>query len=274
MSDPIDARSRAWRVQKPRRHVRTACGWTPTALALVLFGCGSGFAQAREGDPTDAVGRLRTQLVAQRDVEISSEVAAKIDRLPLKEGDAFARGDLLVAFDCGLYQAQLAKAEASADAARRQQEVTGKLAALHSAGALDVAQAQARAKEAAADAAYMRTTVSKCTIRAPFDGRVARREAAPFEYVTPGKPLMEILDTGALEVKLIVPSRWLATLKPGAAFTVHVDDLDKDYPAKVVRLGARIDPVSRTVAISGRIDGGHDELLPGMSGWASFPNRP
>jgi RND family efflux transporter MFP subunit len=229
-------------------------------------------ARAQESEPADAAGRIRTQLVARHDVEISSEVAAKIDRLPLKEGDAFAKGDLLVAFDCSLYRAQLAKAEATAAAARREQEVTGKLAALHSAGALDVAQAQARAKEAAADAAYMRTTVGKCAIRAPFAGRVAKREAAPFEYVTPGKPLLEILDTGALEVKLIVPSRWLAWLRPGAKFTVHVDELDADYPAQVVRLGASIDPVSQTVGVSGRILDAHPELLPGMSGWASFPS--
>lgn len=206
-------------------------------------------------------------------MEISSEVAAKIARLPLREGDAFAKGDLLVAFDCGLYQSQLAKAQATADAARREQDVTGKLAALHSAGALDVAQAQARAKEAAADAAYMRTMVSKCAIRAPFAGRVAKREAAPFEYVTPGKPLLEILDTGALEVKLIVPSKWLAWLKPGTKFTVHVDELDADYPAQVARLGASIDPVSQTIGVSGRILDAHAELLPGMSGWASFPGR-
>jgi RND family efflux transporter MFP subunit len=233
----------------------------------------TGSAKAQDTGPADAAGRIRTQLAAQHDVEISSEVAAKIARLPLKEGDAFARGDLLVAFDCGLYQAQLAKAEATAEAARREQEVTGKLAALHSAGALDVAQAQARAKEAAADAAYMRTTVGKCAIRAPFAGRVAKREAAPFEYVTPGKPLLEILDTGALEVKLIVPSKWLAWLKPGVKFTVHVDELGTDYPAQVARLGASIDPVSQTVGVSGRLLDAHAELLPGMSGWASFPEH-
>lgn len=247
---------------------------TGLAFALALLCFGSSAIGQDAASEADTAGRIRTQLAAQNDVEISSEVAAKIARLPLKEGDAFAKGDLLVAFDCGLYQAQQRKAEATAAAASREEEVTRKLAALHSAGALEVGQAEARAKEAAADAAYMRTTVGKCSIHAPFAGRVAKREAAPFEYVTPGKPLLEILDTGTLEVKLIVPSRWLATLKPGATFTVHVDDLGKDYPAQVVRLGARIDPVSQTVSISGRIQGRHDELLPGMSGWASFPNHP
>lgn len=242
--------------------------------ACVWFAVSTSFAATPdEADVADAAGRIRTQLAAQNDVVVSSEVAAKIARLPLKDGDAFARGALLVAFDCGLYQAQQRKAEATAVAATREQEITRKLAGLHSVGALEVGQTEARAKEAAADAAYMRTTVDKCVIRAPFAGRVAKREAAAFEYVTPGKPLLEILDTGALEVKLIVPSRWLSSLKPGTRFTVHVDDLGKDYPAQIVRIGAQVDPVSQTVSLSGRIDAGHDELLPGMSGWASFPNH-
>lgn len=244
------------------------------AAVLLLVGGMASAAAAADANPAEAdVNRIRTQLMSSNDVEISSEIAAKIAKLPLREGDAFAKGDLLVSFDCGLYQAQLRKAEATASAADREQEITSRLAALHSAGALEVAKAAAGAREAHADAAYMQATVAKCSIRAPFAGRVAKRDAAPFEYVTPGKPLLEILDTGALEVRLIVPSNWLAWLKPGVGFTVHVDDLDRDYPAKVARIGARIDPVSRTVVVSGRMDGGHPELLPGMSGWAQFPNR-
>lgn len=222
---------------------------------------------------TSPSNRIRAQLAARNDVVISSEIAAKIARLPLKEGDSFAKGDVLVAFDCGLYRAQLAKAKATAVAAARQLDVTRQLAKLHSVGAMDVAQAEAHAKETDADADYMRTTVGKCVIRAPFAGRVAKRPAAPFEYVTPGKPLLEVLETGALEVKLIVPSRWLATLKTGSRFVLHMDDLDIDVDAEVARIGARIDPVSQTVSISGRIIGEHARLLPGMSGWASFPGR-
>lgn len=221
-----------------------------------------------------ADGRIRTQLVARNDVTVSSEIAAKIDRLPLKEGDAFRKGELLVGFDCALYRAQLRKAEATAAAAGKQEQVTQRLAQLHSVGALDVEQARAKAKEAAADAAYMRTTVSACRIEAPFDGRVAKRVAAPYEYVTPGKPVLEILDTGHLEVQLIVPSSWLKWVQPGTPFQVHVDDVDVDVPAKVVRVGASIDPVSQTVTLSGRIDGAHATLLPGMSGWARFPQHP
>lgn len=240
------------------------------ALAASAQPAAASSAGATVGDD----GRIRTQLVARNDVTLSSQIAARIDRLPLRAGDAFRKGQLLVGFDCALYRAQLHKAQASAKAARKQAVVMERLAKLHSAGALKVEQTRAQAAEAAADAAYMRTQVSACSIRAPFNGRVARRKAAPYEYTTPGKPLLEILDTGHLLVKLIVPSSWLSWLRPGERFTVHVDDLGVEVPAQVKRIGARVDPVSQTVTLSGRIDGDHPRLLPGMSGWARFPHHP
>lgn len=222
----------------------------------------------------DPAGRIRTQLIAGNDVTLSSQIAARIGKLGLKAGDAFRKGEALVVFDCDLYRAQQAKADATAAAAEKQLQITQRLAQLNSVGELDVEQARAKAKEAAADAAYMRTTVAACRIDAPFDGRVVKREAAPFEYTTPGKPVLQILDTSQLEVQLIVPSNWLRWLKVGTPFSVHVDDVELDVPAEIVRIGAAIDPISQTVTLSGRINIKSESLLPGMSGWAQFPKHP
>ncbi|HSC79865.1 MAG TPA: efflux RND transporter periplasmic adaptor subunit, partial [Chitinolyticbacter sp.] len=179
----------------------------------------------------DKDGRIRTQLAARESVVISSELNAKIARLPLKEGDSFRQGQALVSFDCTLFQAQLRKAEATNEAARKLLSVNQRLAELNSVGKLEVEQAEAKVKESAAEAAYMRTTVSKCAIGAPFSGRVAKRMASSAEFVTPGKPLLEIVDVSQLELQMIVPSKWLARLKPGTAFTVSVDELGLSYPA-------------------------------------------
>jgi RND family efflux transporter MFP subunit len=221
----------------------------------------------------DDNSRIRTQLVSQHDVIISSEVEGKVAQLPLKEGDAFKRGQLLVGFDCDLYAAQLRKVEATADAAAKVYAVNQKLGALHSVGELDVEQAEAKVKETDAEAAYMHTIVSRCQVMAPFSGRVSKRVVAQYEYVQAGKPLLQIVDVEDLELKLIVPSRWLAWLRAGTPFQAHIDDLNADYAANIVRVGARVDPVSQTLEVSARIKGNHAELLPGMSGWVRFSER-
>ncbi|MBX3619151.1 MAG: efflux RND transporter periplasmic adaptor subunit [Rhizobacter sp.] len=221
----------------------------------------------------DKDGRIRTQLSSRNAVTISAELAARVATLSLREGDAFRAGQLLVGFDCSLYQSQLRKAEASIEAANALVQSNQRLAELNSIGKFEVQQAQAKLKEAQAEAATTRTVVSRCSIEAPFAGRVARRHVAAHQYVSPGTPLLDILETGQLEVQMIVPSKWLAWLKPGVAFSVEVEELGQRFPAKVRRLGAQIDPVSQSIAVVGVIDGNHPQLLPGMSGWATFPQH-
>lgn len=218
-------------------------------------------------------GRIRVQLVSRDEVEISSEIGAKISSLPFRDGDAFRTGQTLVSFDCSLYTAQLHKAQAEADAAIQLKQVDERLSQLHSIGELDVDEAQAKAKASGAEVAYMQATVHKCAVAAPFDGRVEKRSAAPGQYAEAGKPLLTIVDTGHLELKMIVPSKWLAWLRSGHTLTVQVDEVGKTYPARVARIGARVDPVTQTVDVTAALDGSAAELLPGMSGWATFASR-
>jgi membrane fusion protein, multidrug efflux system len=242
-------------------------------FVLLVAACACAAAQ-NTNLAVDKDGRIRTQLSSRNAVTVSAEIAARIASLPLREGDAFQAGQQIVGFDCSLHQSQLRKAEAATDAANALVLSNQRMAELNSIGKYEVEQAQARLKEAQAEAATTRLIVGRCSIAAPFAGRVAKRHAAAHQYVTPGNPLLDIVETGQLELQMIVPSRWLAWLKPGSGFMVDVEELGKRYRAKVQRVGAQIDPVSQTVAVFGVIDGNQPGLLPGMSGWAVFPARP
>lgn len=231
-----------------------------------------------KASPADASGaadnRIRTQFAPRNEVVISSELAAKISSLPLREGDAFRAGQTLVAFDCSLFQAQLGKARATLDTAKQTLVVQTRLAELNSTGALELRQAQGRVNEGTAEVAYSQATVNRCTIHAPFNGRIAKRLAANYQYVTPGTPLLGLIDTSELELQLIVPSQWLTRLKVGSKFQVQVDELGTQVNARIVRLGARIDPVSQTIGVTGVVEGNPADLLPGMGGWATFAAVP
>lgn len=244
-------------------------------LASVLAGCWLlthatvSWAQSAAG--TDQDGRIRVQLAALNDLVVSSEVAARIERIAVRDGDAFRAGALLVSFDCRTLQAQLEKAKASRDGAQQHLETVQRLAELNSVGKLEADQAQAKARETVADVQMVQSTLSKCRIAAPFSGRVVERLASDHQFVNAGTPLLSLVDTSAIEVRLIVPSRWLAWLKTGAPFQIRLDDLEKTVEAKVTRIGARIDPVSQSVGLVAVVTGSTAGLLPGMSGWATFP---
>ena len=213
---------------------------------------------------------IRAQLNAQHSAILSSEMAAKITQLNVQEGERFKQGDVLVAFNCAEQQAQLRKAQAVAEAAEKTYAVNTRLTKLNSMSPLELEMAAAEVAKAKADIALMGAVLQKCTITAPFSGRVAERMVQRYQYVAPGAPILDVLDDSLLEITVLVPSNWLKWLKPGYEFNVFIEEMQREYPAKVTRLGARIDAVSQSVKITGVITGKVDDLLAGMSGRAIF----
>lgn len=189
-----------------------------------------------------------------------------MNRLPLPEGGTFRAGQLLVGFDCSLQQAQMQKARAELQGAEQTLKTNQRLAELNSVGKLDLDMAQAAALKARAEVVAHQAVLGKCAIAAPFSGRVAEQKVREQQYVQPGQALLDILDDSVLELEFLVPSRWLSWLRVGGTFQVQIDETRKTYPAKFIRIGARVDPVSQSVKVAAAIDGQFKELIAGMSG--------
>ena len=122
-----------------------------------------------------------------------------------------------------------------------------------------------------ADVAQMMAVLSKCNVLAPFPGRIAEQKVREQQFVQPGQAMLDILDDSALDLEFIAPSALMPRLQPGAEFKVVIDETGKTYPARIQRLGARVDPVSQSVKVTAVIEGRHPELLAGMSGRAEIP---
>lgn len=209
---------------------------------------------------------IRAQLMPRRYTTIAAEIGAKINRLPVAEGGAFHAGSVLVSFDCSLQQAQMQKAQADLDGAEQTHKTNQRLAQLNSVGQLEVDLSKSAEAKARAEVGANRAVLGKCSIAAPFGGRVAEQKVREQQYVQPGQALLDILDDSVLELEFLVPSRWLAWLRAGSKFEVQIDETRKRYPAKFIRIGARVDPVSQSVKVAATIDGKFPELIAGMSG--------
>jgi RND family efflux transporter MFP subunit len=209
---------------------------------------------------------IRAQLAPHRYTTLAAEIGAKINRLPVLEGGAFRVGQMLVSFDCSLQQAQLNKARAALSGADKTWVSNKRLAELNSVGKVELDVSESEVQKNQAEVAAMATMLSKCSVAAPFSGRVAEQKVREQQYVQPGQALLDILDDSVLEIEFLVPSKWLAWVKPGYAFQFSIDETRKSYPAKVQRIGARIDPVSQSVKLVATISGRFPDLLSGMSG--------
>jgi membrane fusion protein (multidrug efflux system) len=209
---------------------------------------------------------IRAQLAPRRFTTIAAEIGAKISRIGVVEGGRFKAGQTLVSLDCSLQQAQLQKAKAGLAAAERTFGANKRLSELNSVGKLELEVSEAEAAKARAEVSLMNVSLGKCNIGAPFSGRVVEQRVREQQFVQAGQPMLDILDDSVLELEFLVPSRWLAWLRTGHVFQVRIDETGKSYPAKIQRLGARVDPVSQSVKAVAAIDGSFPELIAGMSG--------
>ncbi|MGB0465950.1 MAG: efflux RND transporter periplasmic adaptor subunit [Pontibacterium sp.] len=214
---------------------------------------------------------IRAQVTSLLRTTLAAEMPGRLTRLKGLPGDRFKKGDLLARFDCTEQEALLRKAKASEKSADTELAVSKRLVELDAGSTLEVSKAEARLAESHADAAVMKARVKKCRLYAPFAGRVAVRQAAEHQYVRIGTPLLDVFAENSLEVRLIVPSRWLAKIRKGDRFKIAIDETGTVYNAEIIRTGAVVDPISQSVEIAGRIIDSATRLLPGMSGWAQFP---
>lgn len=217
---------------------------------------------------------IRAQLSPRRFTTLAAEIGAKVSRLPVAEGGAFRAGQSLVQFDCGLQRAQLDKARAMLGGSEKTWNANKRLSELNAVGRVELDLSEAEVTKNRAEVSAMGTMLGKCSVAAPFAGRIAEQKVREQQYVQPGQPMLEIIDDSVLELEFIVPSRWLAWLKPGHAFQVAIDEAGKSYPAKVQRIGARVDPVSQSIKLVAAIDGKFPELIAGMSGRVTMSPPP
>jgi membrane fusion protein, multidrug efflux system len=209
---------------------------------------------------------IRAQLSPVTYTTVASELGAKVEKFEFREGESFKAGQVLVTFDCKTQQAQYQKSKASMMIAERNYITNKKLLDLGSVGRIEYENSQSEYQKAKADADELGAVFAKCTIIAPFSGRVAEQKVRAQQFVQAGQPLLDILDNSALELEFIVPSKWSIWLVNGYDFQVKVDETGKPYPAKITRVGARIDPVSQTFKVAAQVNGDFPELAPGMSG--------
>ncbi len=237
--------------------------YRPLAAALLAGLCGLS-AQAQT---------TRGVVQAMNEATLSSEIAARVLEMPKRVGDTFAKGDVLVRFDCTLFEAQRDKVEAEVRSATARHENDRQLEKVRSIGALEVTLSESALQQAKAELRMAQMNTQRCTVLAPWPGRVVQRMANEQESVKLNQELLSVASTADLEMMLVVPATWLKWLKPGLAFDVRMDETGSQHRAQVAMLGAKVDAVSQTMNLRARLQG-DGRLLPGMSGTARFGSAP
>ena len=221
-----------------------------------------------------ASGELR----AKHQADVAAQVSGEITQIRADEGDAVADGEVVLEIDperrnLDLEVARAGVAEAEASVAERKREVRRVSALAGSRIAaesqLDQAQtgletAQSRLRGAKAQLGTAQRAVRDASVRARFDGHIARRWVDRGEFVAAGQKLFELVSLDPIEVEFYLPEADTSRVKLGDPIEVGVAPYpDEVFPATVAVISPTIDPRTRTLRVKALIDNGDGRLSPG-----------
>lgn len=214
--------------------------------------------------------QVRVLVLPPGETTLSSPVPGRIIAINAHIGERFKSGAVLVSLDCGDASARLGIARAEQSAATEQYEAKLRMQGLEQASDVEVALAASAVAKAKSQVELQQFQISQCSIRAPWAGSTAKVHARSFMAVTAGLPVLDIVRSGVMLLKLNVPSRWIGAAKEGTRFDVTIDETGQTYVAQVKRVNSRVDPVSQTIELEAFMLKEYEGLLPGMSGVARF----
>ena len=114
----------------------------------------------------------------------------------------------------------------------------------------------------------MELNLERCTIHAPFDGRIIDIYVDEHASIQQQQPLMDIVGNAILEAMIVVPSHWLQWLELDHQVKIIIDETGGQVEATIK--GATVDAASQTIELRAVFNQRYDDLLPGMSGTVLF----
>ncbi len=244
----------------------------PFGLAPAAVSGGGGMARAvpvevaaaRLGKVTVAVEAVGTTR-ANEAVIVTSKVPGIISKIAFKEGQKIAAGATLVELDASELTAELEEKRAERDNARRLHDRARRLFETRNVPEARVEELMAELEAAEARVRADEARLADYVIRAPFDGRLGLRRVSLGAFVEPGDEITTLDDVTPLKLDFQVPETALGRLSRGLDISAGSAALpQRTFIGKVVTIGSRVDPVTRSIEVRAEIPNNDEFLKPGM----------
>lgn len=234
-----------------------APAWEPTELVTAALVEPHSHVRA-----TTSIGTV----VALRSITLRNEISGTVAEVSLVPGQIVEAGQVLVALDVSVEEAELKAQEAQLALAETLLGRMERASQNRGASEADVDRARAERDVALAGIARTKAVIARKTIRAPFRARVGMADVHPGQYLQEGTLLTTLQGVDeAVHVDFSVAQGVAAGLAEGDTVEVVAAAGGDPIPAKVVAVDARVDPATRNALVRARIEGVEHLPAPGAS---------
>lgn len=206
-------------------------------------------------------------------VDMAFKYGGVIDRIHVKEGGSVRKGQVLAHVSSPSMESTLRSAQATLDQA---QDAYDRLKKVHDNGSLPEIKWQemvANLEKAHAAVDLANAMLMENVITAPFSGTVVSLNAEVGENVTPMKPIMRVINTQGITVKISVPESEIHQLSIGEEAEICIPALnDRYFNGKIIEKGMTASLVTHSYPVKVLIEHPDKELYPGMIARVVFHN--
>ena len=269
--------------------MRAAPALAFVALCAGLAGCAGDDPAPDPGRPamvvqpgagTAAISAFAGEVRARHEPALGFRIPGKITRRMVDVGDAVEAGQPLAeldAADVGLQleaaQARLASAQSDLDLANSELTRYKSLLerqlvsrSLYDARVSAQQAAQARVRQAQAEAKVSGNQAGYAVLRSPARGVIAQRMAEAGQVVAAGQTVFVLAEEGEREVLISVPEQSAAEFTPGRALAVELwSQPGKRFPGTLREIAPAADALARTYAARVSFDPGATNTETGQS---------
>jgi membrane fusion protein, multidrug efflux system len=198
-------------------------------------------------------------------VDVLPEVNGKITGIYFGEGEKVKKGELLVKLYDADLQAQLNKVKSQIKLSEQKLSRIRKLLEMKGVSQEEVEVQENELSALKADEAYIAAQLSKTNITAPFDGVAGLKNFSEGSFVTPGKPIVSIVQMSPLYVEFSLPERYFSLLKKGSiinfsagqsAPSANSGQIASRSTATVFAIEPKVDEMTRTIRARAKFESG------------------
>lgn len=214
------------------------------------------------------------------ETDLRAEVSGRVVGVFVEPGDVVAKGQPLFQIDDSLARIAADRAKVAEEEARRLLAEAERLFQSRAISDTQMRALSSSARLAAAALSEANESLSRHTIRAPFDGVINSRSADAGEMVQPGTIVAHIVDLSRLRVEFFASEEDLPAFVPGTPLDLLVPSVPDLAAHPAVSFVSRsADPETRLFLVQAILDNPGLKLPGGLQGTVTadirrFPNLP
>jgi RND family efflux transporter MFP subunit len=208
---------------------------------------------------------LQAEVKTKENIIVNAQLGGILEQLSVKEGQRVSKGQTLGRVDDGGLNQQLSQLEIQASLAKTTFERQKNLWDQKIGSEIQFLQAKSNYEAQNKAVQQLKKQIAKTMIQAPFSGVIDEIISEKGTVVSPGTPILRIINLGNMYLEADVPEKHLNAIKNGTEVIVNFPMLNETIKTNISLVNNNINPANRSFKVQVQIPNKSGLIKPNLS---------